>query len=267
MDSERLKKIIAYNQTHRDEIASCVKRFCSYTEIDSNSEMLNFLQIVRPFLMRKGFYMFEIPLADEEIGAISYKGDGLGYVVLNTSLPASNMIFAIAHEVYHILFQKSLYYPKAEFAEEYYEHEEEFAANLFAGMLLMPETGFVRMYSKFLSESNGDIQDTFLMLMSYYKVPYMAVLIRSLELETCDCFKITKAILNYSKDQIVNRMSELWLDSSVMQPSYSDDSERMEQMVVKRGEEYIENGYISRQSVQAALSNMRTLSKRIKGGA
>lgn len=267
MDSARLKKIIAYSQNHRNEIASCVKRFCAYAEIDSDSEMLNFLQIVRSFLIRKGIYVFEMPFADDEIGAISYKGDGLGYVVLNTSLPFSNMNYAIAHEVYHILFQKTLYYPKAEFAERYYEHEEEFAANLFAGMLLMPETGFVRMYSKFLSESDGDIQDTFLMLMSYYKVPYMAVLIRSLELEACDYSKVTKAMLNVSRDQIVHRMLELWLDSSVMQPSYTDDSERMEQMVEKRGEEYIENGYISRQSVQAALSNMRTLSKRIKGGA
>ncbi len=47
-----------------------------------------------------------MPFNDKEIGALSYKGDGLGYVVINTSLPRVNSNFAIAHEIYHVFFSE-----------------------------------------------------------------------------------------------------------------------------------------------------------------
>lgn len=32
---------------------------------------------------KKGFLVFQMPFADDEIGALSYRGDGIGYVVIN----------------------------------------------------------------------------------------------------------------------------------------------------------------------------------------
>ena len=94
-----------------------------------------------------------------------------------------NTNFAIAHEIYHVFWGENEFVSKVEFSDDhYYEHEEEYAANLFAGMLLMPEISFRRMYLKFKEESDSNEVDTIIRLMAYYEVPFMAVLIRCLEL-------------------------------------------------------------------------------------
>ena len=166
MNVELLRKIIAYSDKNREEIYSMVKRFCAFAGIEYDSDLLNVLQIVRSSFQKRGYFVFEMPFADDEIGALCYRGDGLGYVVVNTSLPRVNVNFAIAHEIYHVFFGESKFVSKVEFADDhYYEHEEEYAANLFAGMLLMPEVSFRRMYSKFKDESCGNEVDTIIRLM------------------------------------------------------------------------------------------------------
>lgn len=106
MNIERLRKIIAYSEKNREETNSMVRRFCSFTGIEYDNDVLNILQIVRFSFRKKGFLVLEMPFADDEIGALCYKGDGLGYVVLNTSLPRVNTNFAIAHEIYHVFFSR-----------------------------------------------------------------------------------------------------------------------------------------------------------------
>ena len=81
MKVERLRKIIAYSNKNREEIYSMVKRFCSFTGIEYDSDLLNILQIVRSSFQKKDYFVFEIPFTDDEIGALCYRGDGLGYVV------------------------------------------------------------------------------------------------------------------------------------------------------------------------------------------
>ena len=171
MNIERLRKIISYSNSNCEEIDSKVKRFCSFAGIEYDSELLNILQIVRSSFLKKGYLVFEIPFADEEIGALCYRGDGLGYVVLNTSLPRVNVNFAIAHEIYHVFFGTEEFVSKVEFVDDhYYEHEGEYAANLFAGMLLMPEVSFRKMYLKFKEESSEDEVNTILRLRKIFLV-------------------------------------------------------------------------------------------------
>ena len=266
MDSGRIKKIIAFSSDHKDEIASYVQRFYALGNIDRNSDLLNLLQIARRILFEKGYLVFELPFADDEIGAMCYKDDGIGYVVLNTSLPVVNSNFALAHEIYHVLLQQDQHIPKVEFAaENYYEHDEEYAANLFAGMLIMPENGFIRMFNKYKAESDDNIQDVFIKLMAYYKAPYMAVVIRSLELDLCGWKQISKDVLEYTKDQIRDRMFKLWLDTSVLDASFRDDTSRIEMMIREYGQTYIKEGLLSNQVVDSVISNFHTLSSRIKG--
>ena len=47
MNVERLRKIISYSESDREEIDSKVKRFCSFAGIEYDSDLLNILQIVR----------------------------------------------------------------------------------------------------------------------------------------------------------------------------------------------------------------------------
>ena len=210
--------------------------------------------------------MLEMPFADEEIGALCYKGDGLGYVVINTSLPKVNADFAIAHEAYHVFFQEDAFVSNVEFFDDhYYEHEEEYAANLFAGILLMPEISIRRMYSKFKEESKGDETDTIIRLMSYYQVPYMAVLIRCLELELMGEEGVSSRHFSIDRAYIKQRLSELWLDDRVMDSSDKDDYDRLEKTVKKYGLDYIDEGYLNEGALEKVLRNMSELHAKIKG--
>lgn len=266
MNVERLRKIIVYSDKNREEIYSMVKRFCAYARIEYDSDLLNILQIVRSSFQKKGYFVFEMPFADDEIGALCYRGDGLGYVVVNTSLPRVNVNFAIAHEIYHVFFGENEFVSKVEFADDdYYEHEEEYAANLFAGMLLMPEVSFQRMHSKFKEESCGNEIDTIIRLMSYYQVPYMAVLIRCLELELIEGNALPEQLFNFDRAQVRQKMADLWLDESVMDASNKDDYSHIEAVVERLGKKYIEDEYINERTLEKVLQNMRVLYTKIKG--
>ncbi len=266
MNVERLRKIISYSELNREEIDSKVKRFCSFAEIDYDSDLLNILQIVRSSFRKKGYLVLEIPFADDEIGALCYRGDGLGYVVLNTSLPKVNVNFAIAHEIYHVFFGADEFVSKVEFIDDhYYEHEGEYAANLFAGMLLMPEVSFRRMYKKFKAESDGEEIGTIVRLMSYYQVPYMAVLIRCLELNLIVENSKQDSFFSINRDRVKQCLKEFWLDESIMEPSLRDDYIHIEELVDRFGKEFIKDKYINERTVNKALENMRELYAKIKG--
>lgn len=266
MNLERLRKIIEYSRKYREETNSMIKRFCSFAGIDSDNDVLNIMQIVRSSFQKKDYLVFEMPFADDEIGALCYKGDGLGYVVINTSLPRVNVNFAVAHEIYHVFFLESEFVSKVEFSDDhYYEHEEEYAANLFAGMLLMPEVSFRRMYRKFKEESKGNEFDIVIRLMAYYQVPYMAVLIRCYELELPETTLISDQLLNVTREKIKVKFDELWLDENILYASNRDDYAHIENLVEKTGTKYIEDNYINERTLKKVLQNMKKLYAKIKG--
>ena len=186
--------------------------------------------------------------------------------MINTTLPKVNVNFALAHEIYHVFFQEREFVSKVEFADEhYYEHEEEYAANLFAGMLLMPEVSFRRMYAKFKEESCGNELDTLIKLVAYYQVPYMSVLIRCYELGLPDAHNISANLFEVSRDVVTAKFEELWLDDSILLASNKDDYFHIEAMVKKFGKEFIEEGYLNERTLEKVLMNMRDLYKKIKG--
>lgn len=266
MNIERFRKIIEYSDINRNEMESKVKDFYSFVGMSSDKEVLNIMQIARPSFEKKGYLVLEIPFADGEIGALCYKGDALGYVVLNTFLPKVNINFAICHELYHVFYQKSDFRTKVEFANNhYYEYEEEAAANLFAGMLLMPESSFRFMYAKFKDESQNDEKDTIIRLMSYYQAPYMAVLIRCYELGLPNFYSISDELLNVEQETVRERFNELWLDDSILDATKKDDYIHIESVVKCFGNEYVRDSYLNERTLQKVLQNMRTLYSDIKG--
>ena len=190
----------------------------------------------------------------------------MGYIVLNTSVPKVNVNFAICHELYHVFYQEGEFSSKVEFANErYYEHEEEYAANLFASMLLMPEASFRFMYSKFQKESDSDMKDTILRLMNYYQAPYMSVLIRCYELGLPGTERISEELMNMDQDSIRMRFVELWLDDSILNATRKDDYLHLEVLVKHFGQEYIQDSYLNERTFQKVIQNMRVLYSKIKG--
>lgn len=75
----------------------------------------------------------------------------------------------------------------------------------------MPEISFRRMYLKFKEESDSNEVDTIIRLMAYYEVPFMAVLIRCLELRLIAGNAVTEGLLNHDRTQIKQKLADLWL--------------------------------------------------------
>ncbi len=266
MKVERIRKILECSKENHEEINLDVRRFCSFAGIEYDSDVLNIFQIARSSFQKKGFLLFEMPFADDEIGASCYKGDGLGYVVINTSFPKVNINFALAHAIYHVFFQENEFVSSVEFStNHYYDNDQEYAANLFSGMLLMPEISFRRMYLKFKDESKGDETNTIIRLMSYYQVPYMSVLIRCLELELITAPTLSEPVLNISREGIKEKLTELWLDESIIDATHKDDFCHLERIVESVGKEYVSEGYINERTLEKVLTNMRQLHLKIKG--
>lgn len=266
MDIERLRKIIEYSDGHRERMEARVKEFYTFAGMNSDWEVLNLMQIARASFQKKGYLVFEMPFADKEIGALCYKGDALGYIVLNTSLPKATVNFALCHELYHVFGPKSNVRVKVEFANgAEYEDEEELAANLFSGMLLMPEASFSFMYRRFWEESEENEVDVIVRLVNYYQAPYMAVLIRCCELGLLAEDVNLQELLEVDRDCVKKRLSDLWLDGGIMEATKKDDYVLLEKLVARFGEEGVRDSYLNERTVRKVLQNMRALYLSVKG--
>ncbi len=267
MDIKRFRKIIEFNREHSRDMAAKVRLFSYYIGLNGNVNACNnIMQVMRSLLKKRNCMVLEIPFDDKEIGALSYRGDSLNYVIINSSLPQTNVNFAVCHETYHIIDTGSVSAPEAELADGYYfENESEYAANLFAEMILMPEPGFKNMYAVFREESNGNELEIYARLMNYYQVPYMAVLIRVYELGLSETGRITEQMLAIDMDRMKDIFSELWLDDSVLTASGRDDFERIESYVQRVGEAYVEGEYLNERTLKKVLNNMKRLHADIKG--
>ncbi len=267
MNINRFKQIIEYSSINKKYMKYKIEDFYVCAEMGNNREFLNLIQIVRPLFEKKNYIIIELPFADKEIGALCYKKDFMGYVFLNTSLPKINTKFALCHEIYHVFYQETEFKQKVELLNEhYYEYEEEFAANLFASMLLMPEQNYKLMYNKFQNESKeGESSLSILVkLMSYFEVPYMAVLIRCYELGLLDSGKVLEELINIDTESIKSEFKRLWLDESILKSTKKDDYNKFEMLVKLIGEDYA-GEYIDEKSVNKAIQNMRLLYDKIKG--
>lgn len=269
LEINRFKEIIKYSNDNKERMESKVKDFYACVEMDYDKEFFNLMQIVRPLFQEKGYIIVELPFKDKEIGALSYKGDCLGYIFLNTSLPKVNVNFALCHEIYHVFYQKTEVKQKVELYinEHYYEHEEEFAANLFAGMLLMPEQSYTFMYRRFQREQKENDSNVTILakLMRYFEVPYMAALIRCYELKLFESGNVLEELIQVNSDIIRSEFAQLWLDESILNATKKDDYPKFEKFVAYWGETYKEQEYLNARMVNRVLQNMRMLYGKIKG--
>lgn len=269
MQISRFKEIIKYSHENKAKMESKIKDLYVEIGMEYGSELLNIMQIMRPLLQQKKYIVLELPFCDREIGALCYKGDTFGYTFLNSSLPKVNVNFALCHEIYHIFCQEKEFRNKVELYinEHYYEHEEEFAANLFAGMLLMPEQSYRLMYHKFRKEAGtGDTQFSLIVkLMNYFGVPYMAALIRCYELDLMESGAVLEDLMKADMESIRKEFARLWLDEGILNATGKDDYKKLETMVAFYGVEYQKQEFINERAVEQALRNMRALYSKIKG--
>lgn len=269
MKFDKFQKIVEFNRRNQENIAAKVKDFYFKMGMNYEKDLLNIMMIVRPLFNQKNYLVIEMPFKDREIGAICYKGDGYGYTILNSSLAKINVNFALAHEIFHVFYQEELLGKKIELYlnEHYSDYEAEMSANLFAGILLMPTPSFIEMYQKFKKEeAEGDsFLTVFCKLMSYFEVPYMAVVIRAYELDLLSDGEFLKKLLDVESGQIEHEFSRLWLDESVLHHTGRDDSERLENLVKVVGNQCVWKGILNENSVDKILENIRKICNEIRG--
>ena len=182
------------------------------------------------------------------------------------------MNFALCHEVCHVCINSDMDNNTAEvyIDDTYLDHKNERIANQFAGMILMPERHIRRMFEKFSSEigQNTDSNTSALILicklMSYFKAPYMAVLIRLTELELIKSRDILKTLLGIQPEDIERIYSNQWLDTMELKPSYRDDFDRLRELVVSAGEDNIEQELIYESDLSESLKNLDNIYLQIR---
>ena len=60
--------------------------------------------------------------------------------------------------------------------------------------------------------------------------------------------------------------SRLWLDESILNPSYRDDYDKLEYMVKRYGEECMEGAYLNERTLKKGSSEYEKALQRSKGG-
>ena len=153
--------------------------------------------------------------------------------------------------------------------EHYYEHVEEMNANLFAGMLLMPEITFSSMFQRFQREMTEEDSELSIVvkLMNYYEAPYMAVLIRCYELQLLQDGATLQMLIEADGSCIEKEFERMWLNEELLRPTGRDDFPKLKEMVIKTGEEYREEGIVSEKKLQKVLQKMTKIYKEIGGTA
>ena len=86
-----------------------------------------------------------------------------------------------------------------------------------------------------------------------------------MELELIARNEMQEKTFNIDRDQIKQKLNDLWLDESIMEPSGKDDYVHVEAVVARFGKEFAEDGFINERMVNKALKNMRELYSKIKG--
>lgn len=131
-----------------------------------------------------------LPIDDQELCACTFIRGGRIFVMLNSGLPLSKQIFAVAHELYHIRCYLEENEPElvkngsildARTIDEGTTEEEEMEANAFAGALLASVDDLeqqMRIYG--INRENIELDDI-LTLMDIFAIPYKAMVLRLME--------------------------------------------------------------------------------------
>lgn len=271
MKASKFENIIKHNRESMKEAKECVDKFYELLGMEDGSEIMNLTQVLGSLFWNKGYIIVQIPLKDKEIGAICYKGeyDG-GYIVINSSLPRYNVNFALCHEACHVCVNNDMGQNQVDMYVDstYHNHEPERMANQFAGMLLMPERQFRRMFEKFSSEKGilekQDIEVVICKLMSYFKSPYMAVLVRLCELNLIEVSSVSSVQLNDYEESVRDIFDNNWLDMSELEPTYRDDYLRLRNLVCEIGKININFDLMEDADFNATIKNLDRLYKELK---
>lgn len=154
----------------QDDIFNVVKNYANHKEFD--------IEILR------------YPIKDEDFCACTFIRNGRIFMVANSYLPICKQIFAVAHELFHIIgyiggenvsFLNHGSILKASNIDETTTQLEDREANAFAGLFLCPSDALVEQANIYgIFKDNIELTDI-LKLMDIFGIPYKAMVLRLLE--------------------------------------------------------------------------------------
>lgn len=264
MNFERMVKIVEFNKKNAQKIDERIDEVLSDCQSNKMSFLLNFDDYLFNVLYKRNVLVIIVPLDDNEIGAVTYKGDKYKYLILNSSLPYVNNRFSLAHELYHI-YQKNTFNSKIELNKEQYILEpEELEANCFAGMLLMPQSIFCTTFKTRMEEYH-DLKKTIAFLSSYFKVPFMASLIRAIELDLFNIEEMDESYFDITLDELKSIFDDLLLNSKILESSFADNIEILFKAMKKVGNKNVNDEFIKESFLNKCISNCERIIKELRG--
>lgn len=156
------------------------------------------------------FDILRYPIEDMDLCACTFIRKGHMFVMINSALPLSKQIFAVAHELYHIycyfeeydseLLQSGSILASGIIDEEAKEIED-METNAFAAILLAPKERLDEQTDVYhLSYKDISVQ-TVLKIMDIFAIPYKAAVLRLLEEDKIDA-KAAKNLLQVAEEEI-----------------------------------------------------------------
>ncbi len=166
----------------------------------SSKEPVDFYSLLRKLNILTLFK----PLSDSISGIVCRLDDGNQYMLINSNKTIGRQHFTIAHELYHLYFDKSF---ENILLEKNLKGTEEKKADLFAALLLMPEEGILELIPDMEMSKNSIGIDTLLKIESSYKCSRSALLHRLKDLKLIDKDFVEQHKLSIEDNAIKNGYS------------------------------------------------------------
>ncbi|MDA3811621.1 MAG: ImmA/IrrE family metallo-endopeptidase [Spirochaetaceae bacterium] len=150
------------------------------------------------------------PLDDSISGIVGELNEDTRFMLINSNHTLGRQNFTIAHELYHLFYDSSF---KTILCDRALEGTEEKKADLFAGILLLPENGLLELIPPYELKKNKIKTATLLKIESSYKSSRAALLHRLRDLELVD-----KEYSEVKKEHILSAALAHGFDIDIYEP-------------------------------------------------
>lgn len=224
--SKNLDEVIEKNLKIKDHVTYCKDQLLN--DLNLNNAVKAEEKLAFQILKDKG--LIQLPIEDKFWGGAIYKKEDKRIPVLNTAQPRVYQYFVAWHEVYHLLYDKSLTESSHDILIDMELNERK--ADYFAAMIML---GNVYNYYNSLKEDN--FVNKIIYCMDLYKAPYKVILINLYEASiNNNNSKLKKLILDNFDNKpadLVKKFQELELDDELVKPSYVVSIGNLEKKIKK----------------------------------
>jgi len=251
--SKNLDQVIEKNLRIKDEVSHYKERLL--TDLNLNNVIKAEEKLAFQILKDKG--LIQIPIEDKFWGGAIYTKENKRIPVLNTAQPRVYQYFVAWHEVYHLLYDKSIRGNSYNISIDMELNERK--ADYFASMVML---GNVYNYYNSLPEEDIFI-NKIIYCMDLYKAPYKAILINLYEAaKNNNNSNLIRLILDNFDNKpmdLVEKFQELELDDELVKPSYVVSIGTLERKIKKA----IEDDYEA-SSHESNLEYLKQLTEHIQ---